>query len=912
MITKLSGCKRRGEKRRETMQVVRAMLAARELTRITSQSCKKKTITSCLWWRGWRTKMITSVVLLTIKGDAYTNECDCPPSSTTCSSPQKLPVQCYCAEESYLGSRTEKTCLQWQINALEPLMYSTTLKSLGKAYITDSRKVDVTGPTLLSQGYCPLKLPLPSRKVHLGYIAGLATNYTVDQVYAHPHFGLVGVNTTNHAQARFGKDAIYKSNYSFYEQDCHYFAEIVAPTAYGWTRLFDDFTLWVGFKERANLDIYNILSPELTEPRKWAYRHKYQLTRRKAPDGGDITTMKEPRPSEVLVFDRQLDHRKLTAINAMERWQKGVRDFAWMPASQVRNVLKHSYENKIESRVKAINWTQPRNELPRYVKSITQRVTSYLGKYATVSMTCSYQIKNTTLKKLTLYDHYIEIPYVLTGYAKSMTKVGPWFGWAAGSSLRCDFTPGSSRPTSTGPPFLWIHQDKPISLTAWQLKEYTTVNREDHTPLKLTTIVSHGNYTHLREMGGSQINPNAVTISTGGAHDINEYPVMWGKNCPEKQTTAKCNKTMVDLETKIRYNKSFYDPYQNRSIIPDSNQNAIFFPPHDAGRDKRQVFAAIAIVTAFAVQGAVDYAGYEGIQGIEQELNDEMNTRADRNNVRFRQADSAIGRLSGQIQDLNAKVAQLSEEDATTVELLLSNVKTQAQENILLQQQIEKNNRVLVDLSRAHLREATANRQMDDAATFLLKTVVSVLNQSKPFLQQDIGYNWQLNNGLIHLQGVEKQLINVLGTNGNETYQDLINETCERFAAEIQQQNHLEAERKLQQDIETHLAKIRNETKLINATAPEPIVIHYAPELNNLSRHNSGEIMKKAFEKVITHPIKTVEKVGKEAIGLVTKILGHPLKIPLTIAIVAILVVILVALAKKLIERKSDATETSN
>jgi len=413
-------------------------------------------------------------------------------------------------------------------------------------------------------------------------------------------------------------------------------------------------------------------------------------------------------------------------------------------------------------------------------------------------------------------------------------------------------------------------------------------------------------------MGGSQINPNAVTISTGGAHDINEYPVMWGKNCPEKQTTAKCNKTLVDLETKIRYNKSFYDPYQNRSIIPDSNQNAIFFPPHDAGRDKRQVFAAIAIVTAFAVQGAVDYAGYEGIQGIEQELNDEMNTRADRNNVRFRQADSAIGRLSGQIQDLNAKVAQLSEEDATTVELLLSNVKTQAQENILLQQQIEKNNRVLVDLSRAHLREATANRQMDDAATFLLKTVVSVLNQSKPFLQQDIGYNWQLNNGLIHLQGVEKQLINVLGTNGNETYQDLINETCERFAAEIQQQNHLEAERKLQQDIETHLAKIRNETKLINATAPEPIVIHYAPELNNLSLHNSGEIMKKAFEKVITHPIKTVEKVGKEAIGLVTKILGHPLKIPLTIAIVAILVVILVALAKKLIERKSDATETSN
>jgi len=63
--------------------------------------------------------------------------------------------------------------------------------------------------------------------------------------------------------------------------------------------------------------------------------------------------------------------------------------------------------------------------------------------------------------------------------------------------------------------------------------------------------------------------------------------------------------------------------------------------------------------------------------------------------------------------------------------------------------------------------------------------------------------------------------------------------------------------------------------------------------------------MKKAFEKVITHPIETVEKVGKEAVSLVTKILGHPLKILLTISAVAILVVILVEAAKKLIKRKT-------
>jgi len=147
MVNKLSDCKRRREKRRETMQVVRAMLAVRELTRITSQKCKKKNTTRRSWGRGWRMTMIISVAFLT-KGDAYTNKCGCPPSSNVCSSPQKLPVQCYCAEESYFMSRIEKTCLQWQINALEPLTYSPTLQPLGKVYIADSNKGDATGATL--------------------------------------------------------------------------------------------------------------------------------------------------------------------------------------------------------------------------------------------------------------------------------------------------------------------------------------------------------------------------------------------------------------------------------------------------------------------------------------------------------------------------------------------------------------------------------------------------------------------------------------------------------------------------------------------------------------------------------------------------------------------------------------------
>ena len=344
---------------------------------------------------------------------------------------------------------------------------------------------------------------------------------------------------------------------------------------------------------------------------------------------------------------------------------------------------------------------------------------------------------------------------------------------------------------------------------------------------------------------------------------------------------------------------SIYDPYQNSSIIPDSNQNATFFPPHNKGRDKRQVFAAIAIATAFAIQGAVDYAGYEGIQGVEQELNNKMNTRADRKNVRFMQADSAIGRLRGQIQDLNARVAQLSEEDATKVELLLNNVKAQVQENVMLQQQIETNNRVLIDLSKAHLREATANRQMDDAETFLFKTTVSVLKQLKPFLRQGIGYRWRLSNGLIPLQGVEKQLINILGTNGNAIYKDLLNETCSQFTAEIQQQDHLEAERKLQQDIATHLSKARNETRIINATAPAPIIIHYVPELDNLSLHHSEKMMKEAFEKVIDHPLDVVKDVGNTVTSFLENWFKNPLKIILTVGVIIILVIMLGACFKR-------------
>ena len=102
----------------------------------------------------------------------------------------------------------------------------------------------------------------------------------------------------------------------------------------------------------------------------------------------------------------------------------------------------------------------------------------------------------------------------------------------------------------------------------------------------------------------------------------------------------------------------------------------------------------------------------------------------------------------------------------------------------------------------------------------------------------------------------------------------------------------MEAELKLQQDIAVHINKARNETRIINATAPAPIIIHYVPELDNLSLHHSGEMMKKAFEKVIKHPLDVVEEVGNTVTSFVENWFKNPLKIILTLGVIIILVIV--------------------
>jgi len=109
----------------------------------------------------------------------------------------------------------------------------------------------------------------------------------------------------------------------------------------------------------------------------------------------------------------------------------------------------------------------------------------------------------------------------------------------------------------------------------------------------------------------------------------------------------------------------------------------------------------------------------------------------------------------------------------------------------------------------------------------------------------------------------------------------------------------VEAELKLQQNIAVHLSKARNETRLINATAPAPIIIHYVPELDNLSLHRSREIMREAFEKVINHPIDAVEEAGNAVTNFFGNWLKNPLKIILTVGAIIILMIILGASLKR-------------
>ena len=797
--------------------------------------------------------------------------------------------QCRCIRYALDGAQNQ--CIDWA-----PFYQEATAQpvGLGELQIKSFNRNKGGQPHLKELGYCKLRQPGQVQHIQLGYVAGKNVTAAVSHIYSHPHYGLVGVNSTTHAVARFGKEGHYQNDYRQYVPECHCFIRLAEVTSNGWVRVLDDWTLWMGITTRGRLGI----------PHKYFWQ--YTDAKENEVYGWPLLKLKTPRPPEKLLFQRHLDFRVVTLVHLTKMYPQGFKDF--YPESYQYSQSLSAKRSTDPNKYPQARWLKTGQRHgqdaapPDYIHHILVAVMYYLADHASVSMECTMEILN---KQVGLgfverlgEANVLSIPYDLSGYAQSWQKLSPILMNKPGNGGRfaCKFIPGVPRPSSVGPAYVWMHMARTLKL------KVSPPSHSHMTGQGLVVLHSTKETHSIHEEIGLTKREEVTTFPIARAtnfHPLENYPAMWGNGCETKRQNSKCHKRMVDIETKIRYEDSFYDPYQNQSILPDHTQSAVFFPPLSSDkREKRQVFAALAIVTAFAVQGVVDHAGYKGIQGLEQELNDDMNTRAVANNVRFRQADTAIGNLSRQIQDLNSKVEQLSESETATVQLLLQTVKTQALEDAVLQEQISANQRTLVTLARAHLQESNLNRRQSDAQTFLLKTITAALTgTTKKFLSSGVAYSWQLKQGLLRLQAIEQQLQPVYQTNYLSIRRKLANLTCsEILGKSIVLQNRLD---NLTTEIQAHLEETRNLSAKINATRPQPIVVNYIPEITNLSLHESGERMKKAFETVMEHPVKAIGDTIDTTLGFFDDIFKHPLKIILGVVLIIIFLVIVIAMIGK-------------
>jgi len=794
---------------------------------------------------------------------------------------------CVCAHKN---GYKNGSCWSW---ARKPYFARPTSKTVGLGelkikgiYLTQKRE-----PNFLQQGYCRLAQPGPVHTVPLGKVAGSNITTKVDQIYAHPRYGLVGVNTTTHAKARFGPEGTYQNDYRQYVPECHCFVKIKEATSNGWIRILDDWTLWMGITHRARFSV----------PPKYFWQ--YNFPKERDVYGWPLLRLKTPRPPEKLLFQRHLDYRVVTLVNLTKNYPKGFKDFFWENYHYLFHLSsRRATDPNLHPQNRWLKTGQTHGEgatPPDYVNYILNAVMFYLADHASVTVTCSMEILNKQVKlgfgQKANEQNTLSIPYSLSGYAQSWKTLGPILMNKPnnGGRFACTFVPGVERPDSVGPSFVWM-------------SSLRTPPTRQALPLHLSKPRQGLVVLHSKGDGKQGKNIKRVNrIQEIQFHPLVGYPAMWGDKCQKKRQEAKCHKRMVDLETKVRYAESFYDPYNNKSELPDHNQSVVFFPSRSqVTRVKRQFFAAAAIVTAFAVQGAVDYAGYEGIQGVEQELNDDMNTRAVANNERFRQADNAIGNLSRQIQDLNSKIEKLSESEEATVQLLLQTIKTQAVEDAVLQEQISNNQRTLVVLAKAHLREATANRAESDAQIFLLKTIVKGLTTAdRDFLTSGLAYSWQLNNGIMRLQALEQQLKPLYKMDKDMINQQLYNLTCKEILSESD--GNIKRLRQIEKSVKNQLQRDHNLTGWLNASSPRVIRIRYVPEYANRTVLQSGEKMRKAFEEVMRKPIPALEKVGKGVLTEVENVVESPLKKILGYGAAVIALVVVMYLVKRLVTMKS-------
>jgi len=297
--------------------------------------------------------------------------------------------------------------------------------------------------------------------VHLGYIAGLSTNSTVDHVYAHPQFGLVGVNTTTHAQARFG-EGHYQDNYEQYVPECHCFIRIEEVTTNGWVRVLDDWTLWMGVTTRGQPNI----------PPKYLWQ--YNKSNKRDVYGWPLLELKTPRPPEKLLFQRHLDFRVVTLVNLTRLYPQGFKDFFQESYQDLHSLSSHhATDPNLYPQAKCLKTGQKHGKdsvPPKYVHHILVAVMYYLADHASVAVECSMEILNRQVGlgfgERPGEENVLSIPCDLSGYAQSWKKLGPILMNKPqnGGRFACKFNPGEPRPRSVGPAYVWVHMARSLNI----------------------------------------------------------------------------------------------------------------------------------------------------------------------------------------------------------------------------------------------------------------------------------------------------------------------------------------------------------------------------------------------------------------------------------------------------------------
>jgi len=753
---------------------------------------------------------------------------------------------------------------------------------------------------LFNLGFCEFSGPqMPIRHAPMTLLAGKPLNESVEGAYEHPHFGLVGVNLTTHARARYGEEGRYTSHYKQYANECHCFtdSEIVSPVGHGWTRLMDDPTLWCGVYERHKRDLFT----EHQGGTASSQLDLRRLYRRKFGTYPIVYSLIMPRPSEILTFDRSADYRKLTLINVNDLFQKGKKDIHWMALEDLQAAMyrraggdpEHGINRATLERTIAnpATWKRLKSEHhSRVVDQIMRVVLWHLDTYTTVSVTCDWRIEDAEKCEGFACDENhpmrLNINYPITGIVNSWKHWGHVVGvqgekW---EYLYCDFTLGVSQPSVIGTVYIWVHSDEPPAT----FDEKRPI-RHSKSNANIQIVTSIGNISKVRRTGQTEPMPKAQ----GLMKSLNNNSPMFGTSCYAKRHDNKCEKTLVGADVKVRYANAEYDPYLNDTILPDHEQGVVFYPPQRPMRTRRQFFAALAIILGFATQGVVDYAGAEGLTSVEQEFSQELDQRADENNKRFEALNDAVKHLSGQIQQLATQQRTLSQQEEATLMLLLNLVKNQEQENRVLQQQIDVNRRTVVDLAKAHLNVAAEHQKQTALNYFLFKTIVKAISSSnKPVVTMDKAYAYALRQGIVRTQLIAERM----SFDWRNLTEDLKREKCANQLASKSEQIQ-KNERDLIQNITKHMAHLRNYIE--NLSTMKPIRIHYVPEFDNISLHNALHKAEEAFKNVVSHPIQTVKNIG----STVLRWLSHPLKLLITIAISAIGLLIIIAILRSIRKR---------